>query len=59
MEPLKYVKDAIPSIVFQGIYKEEIALFAKNGGNAIGIDSSEGPLICMSVSFPLPLAFLA
>lgn len=52
MEILKEIKDVIPSVVFQGICKEEIALFAKHGGNAIALSPEDGPLIRKSSLFP-------
>lgn len=43
-EPIKHVQDVVPAIVFQPINKDEIKLFQKNGGNALGIEADEGPL---------------
>jgi hypothetical protein len=54
VEPIKGVKDVIPSIVFQPINRDEIRLFSKNGGNCLGIEPGEGPFICMSPSLLVP-----
>ncbi|KAJ8065368.1 hypothetical protein OCU04_006056 [Sclerotinia nivalis] len=38
--------NVIPAIVFQPISKPIISQFSKNGGNALGITTEDGPLIC-------------
>jgi hypothetical protein len=43
------IKSTVPvsliSTNFQVLSKNEISLFSKNGGNAFGLDSDEGPLL--------------
>ena len=51
VEPIKGIKDVIPSIVFQPINREEIKLFSKNGGKCLGIEPGEGPFILFSAVF--------
>lgn len=43
IEPLKNVTGIVPSLVFQPITTDMTSHFAKNGGNALGLDG-EGPL---------------
>lgn len=38
-----------PSIVFQPINTDMISHFSKNGGNALGITTADGPLVRMYV----------
>jgi hypothetical protein len=45
LEPIKHVNGIIPAICFQPINHEEISRFKKNGGNALGIEESDAPLI--------------
>lgn len=42
---LKNVKNLLPSIVFQPINEDEIHFMGKKGGNCLGIEEGEGPLI--------------
>lgn len=43
------IADFLPSLVYQPLQLAVIAKFAKNGGNALGIDASDGPLTSMIV----------
>ena len=48
MEESNEVKDAAgitPSIAIQGVPLNMIARFSKNGGNALGITTADGPLV--------------
>ena len=50
------IKDAegiIPALVLQPITTDVISYFSKNGGNALGIAESDGPLICKLTSLSL------
>ena len=47
------IKDAegiLPALVLQPITTDVISYFSKNGGNALGIAESDGPLICKLIS---------
>ena len=47
------IKDAegiLPALVLQPITTDIISYFSKNGGNALGIAESDGPLICKLTS---------
>ena len=46
---VKDAKDLLPALVMQPITKPMISHFSKNGGNALGIDEEDGPLICKSL----------
>lgn len=45
VESVKDVKDGIPALLVQPINKDEIVIFSRNGGNCLGLDGEEGPLI--------------
>jgi hypothetical protein len=45
IQPILGVKDVIPGMVLQPINRDEIHLFQKNGGNCLGINDDDGPLI--------------
>ena len=55
------IKDAegiLQALIFQPITKDIISYFSKNGGNALGIAESDGPLICKPASLlPMALSF--
>lgn len=57
IQPILGVKDVIPSIVHQPINKDEIHLFSKNGGNCLGINDGDGPLVRM-FSHPILVSLL-
>ncbi|PBP15810.1 FAD binding domain-containing protein [Diplocarpon rosae] len=44
-KPVKDAADIVPSITFQPIPLDMISHFTKNGGNALGITTADGPLI--------------
>ena len=49
VEELESFKDAaslLPALIFQPVTKPIISHFSKNGGNALGIKESDGPLSC-------------
>ncbi len=45
VESVKHVKDVIPALLVQPINRDEIAIFKKNGGNCLGLEDVDGPLI--------------
>lgn len=46
-EPLKYIKQFLPNMSLQFLNREELANFKKNGGNCLGVDDNDWPLIGM------------
>lgn len=48
VEGIKDAKGILPALVMQPITRDMISHFSKNGGNALGIAESDGPLICKS-----------
>jgi hypothetical protein len=50
LEKIKHVVGLIPSLTFQPITLNEIRNFRKNGGNALGIEESDGPLVGRSIN---------
>ena len=44
VETIKDVENVLPSLVIQPITQNTIVQFGKNGGNALGISESDGPL---------------
>lgn len=56
VQAVKHIKDVIPAIVVQPINKDEIAIFKENGGNCLGIEDVDGPLILFTVAFRWSLA---
>lgn len=45
LESVKDIKDVILSLLVQPINKDEITIFRRNGGNCLGLEDEEGPLI--------------
>lgn len=45
MNPITKLTGALPALVNQPISKNVIALFRKNGGNALGLADAKGPLL--------------
>lgn len=45
-EKIRHLKGMISALPMQIITKAEIAHFQKNGGNCLGIDPDDGPLMC-------------
>lgn len=45
IEPILNISKFLPSLVFQPLQLAVISNFKKNGGNALGMDESHGPLI--------------
>lgn len=64
VETFKDAENVLPAIVLQHITTNTISHFYKNGGNALGISESDGPLLCkcppsishFSLQFSSPLA---
>ncbi len=52
MDPIKNLVGAVPALVMQPISRSVIALFSKNGGNALGLADTEGPLMRKSIIRP-------
>ncbi|KAL9064571.1 MAG: hypothetical protein Q9161_008793 [Pseudevernia consocians] len=53
MDEVSAIKDAasiVPSVVFQPVTKDIISHFSKNGGNALGIAESDGPLNLVDIA---------
>lgn len=50
LESIKHIVGLIPSLTFQPITLNEIRNFKKNGGNALGIEESDGPLTGTSLN---------
>lgn len=48
MDPIKDLTGIVPALAMQPISKSVIALFSKNGGNALGLADEENPLLSMS-----------
>ena len=46
MEGILNATGILPALVMQPITKGVISHFGKNGGNALGIEEDDGPLIC-------------
>ena len=46
VETFKDAENVLPAIVLQHITTNTISHFYKNGGNALGISESDGPLLC-------------
>ena len=54
------IKDAvgiIPALIFEPITKNVISYFNKNGGNALGIEDSDGPLTCKGLVLTFAILF--
>ena len=49
VDQIKDAKDLLPALVMQPVTKPMISHFSKKGGNALGIDAEDGPLICKSL----------
>ncbi|KAK4502900.1 hypothetical protein PRZ48_006326 [Zasmidium cellare] len=49
VENIKDVAGVLPALVLQPVPRNTIAHFSRNGGNCLGIDASQGPLLLMSV----------
>lgn len=45
IEPILNISKFLPSLVFQPLQLAVISNFKKNGGNCLGIDESDGPVI--------------
>ena len=46
IDKIKDAEGILPALVLQPITTDVISYFSKNGGNALGIAESDGPLIC-------------
>lgn len=49
VENIKEVEGVLPALVLQPVTRNIIKHFSRNGGNALGMDASKGPLLLMSV----------
>ncbi|KAF8855560.1 FAD-binding domain-containing protein [Acephala macrosclerotiorum] len=47
---IKNVSDILPSCVFQPITTALISHFSKNGGNALGVTTADGPLVLLNIA---------
>lgn len=45
IETIKKIDGMLPALIFQPITTDVISRFSKNGGNCLGIDVTEGPLL--------------
>ncbi|KAI4189499.1 MAG: hypothetical protein LQ348_003782 [Seirophora lacunosa] len=50
MNPITKLTGALPALVNQPISKNVIALFRKNGGNALGLADAKGPLLLVNLA---------
>ena len=50
MEAIKDVEGVLPALIYQPITTDVISRFAKNGGNCLGIEESEGPLLNINIA---------
>ena len=46
VEAINTISGVLPSLIFQPITTSMTSHFSKNGGNALGITESDGPLNC-------------
>jgi hypothetical protein len=46
INPINTVANMTPALVFQPLTNDIISHFSRNGGNALGITTDDGPLIC-------------
>jgi len=44
-ETVSHVPNVVPGMTLQPLNREEISLFKKNGGNCLGIEESDWPLV--------------
>lgn len=58
VEGIKDAEGLLPAVVFQPITKDIISYFSKNGGNALGIAESDGPLNCELILILLAVAHM-
>ena len=47
---VKDVVDFLPNMVMQPISRQTISLMGKNGGNALGLEASDGPLVLLATA---------
>ncbi|KAI4128306.1 MAG: hypothetical protein LQ338_002805 [Usnochroma carphineum] len=50
IDPIKNLTGALPALVMQPISNSVIAHFGKNGGNALGLADTEGPLMLVNLA---------
>ncbi|KAL9018438.1 MAG: hypothetical protein Q9185_004281 [Variospora sp. 1 TL-2023] len=50
MDPIKDLTGIVPALAMQPISKSVIALFSKNGGNALGLADEEGPFLIVQLA---------
>jgi hypothetical protein len=55
VHPYTSIPGALMSCNMQMLTRHEIEIFAKNGGNALGIKPEDGPLFCKFYHLPPPL----
>lgn len=51
LRPVENATGLIPAAVFQVITTDMMSHMSKNGGNALGLDPSDGPLLILNLSF--------
>ena len=49
--PIKAVEDILPCLLLQPLAQNSVALMSKNGGNALGLKSSDGTLVILSIAW--------
>ncbi|KAK5170588.1 uncharacterized protein LTR77_005177 [Saxophila tyrrhenica] len=45
LEPVKEVEGMIPALIYQPMSNEVLTRFSRNGGNCLGLEGEEGPLL--------------
>ncbi|KAL8685431.1 MAG: hypothetical protein Q9218_007764 [Villophora microphyllina] len=50
LSPLTNLNGSLPALIFQPISKSTIAQMSKNGGNALGLADTEGPLMLVNLA---------
>ncbi|KAN0089830.1 FAD-binding domain containing protein [Hyaloscypha variabilis] len=56
INPINTVENLLPALVIQPITEDIISHFSKNGGNALGITTADGPLILINIAISWSLA---
>jgi hypothetical protein len=49
--PIKAAEDLLPCLILQPLAQNSVALMSKNGGNALGLKSSDGTLVILSIAW--------
>lgn len=48
VEKIKHVEGTVPALIYQAVTTDMIARFSRNGGNCLGIEEEDGPLMLMN-----------